>query len=99
MGLTPPVKGFWSLTLYNKEHFFYPNDVGRYSLGTKNTTLQYGEDGSLTLYVSNVSPGSDLESNWIPAPNEEFSLYLRAYWPDDAINNESWTPPEVNKIH
>ncbi|WP_421982164.1 DUF1254 domain-containing protein [Roseibium sp.] len=97
-GELPPVRGFWSLTLYNKHHFFYPNDLGRYSLGTKNTTLQYGEDGSLTLYVGNTSPGADLESNWIPAPAEEFSIYLRAYWPEAAINNERWTPPEVNKI-
>ena len=24
-GLLPPVKGFWSLTMYNPEHVFYPN--------------------------------------------------------------------------
>ena len=26
-GELPPVKGFWSLTLYNKEHFFAPNEL------------------------------------------------------------------------
>src|SRR5271170_1028215 len=34
-GLVPPVKGFWSLTLYNKFHFFQPNELKRFSLGTK----------------------------------------------------------------
>ena len=34
-GETPPVKGFWSLTLYNAEHFFNPNPLGVYSRGTK----------------------------------------------------------------
>jgi len=35
------VKGFWSLTFYNDEHLFNPNRLKRYSLGTKNKTLQY----------------------------------------------------------
>ena len=37
-GQDPPVNGFWSLTLYNEHHFFHPNDLKRYSLGTKNKT-------------------------------------------------------------
>ena len=49
-GALPPVKGFWSLTLYNRFHFFEPNDLKRYSLGTKNKTLQYSADGSIALY-------------------------------------------------
>ena len=47
---TPPVNGFWSLTLYNVHHFFEPNPIKRYSLGTKNKTLKLGPDGSLTIY-------------------------------------------------
>ena len=39
-GGLPPVQGFWSLTLYNEHHFFEPNDLHRFSLGTKNKTLQ-----------------------------------------------------------
>jgi hypothetical protein len=41
-GQLPPVKGFWSLTMYDPEHFFYANDLNRYSLGTKNSkTLKF----------------------------------------------------------
>ena len=40
-GQVPPVKGFWSLTLYNDEKFFFPNALNRFSLGTKNKTLKY----------------------------------------------------------
>ena len=64
----PPVKGFWSLTLYNDVHMFHPNALKRYSLGTKNKTLKYNADGSLTLYAGAKSPGKDKESNWLPAP-------------------------------
>jgi hypothetical protein len=95
---TPPVNGFWSLTLYNEHHFFEPNPFNRYSLGTKNKGLQYGGDGSLTLYIQPVSPGPDLESNWLPSPKEGgFSLYVRAYWPEVAVTDGSWTPPPVNR--
>jgi hypothetical protein len=96
-GETPPVNGFWSLTLYNEHHFFSPNELGRYSLGTKNRGLKYNDDGSLTLYVQDVSPGKDKEANWLPAPREDFSLYVRSYWPKVAITEGSWTPPAVER--
>lgn len=97
-GELPPVKGFWSLTLYNKEHFFVPNRLDRYSLGTKNKTLQKNSDGSVTLYVQSTPPSADKVSNWLPAPKDDFSLYLRCYWPEDRVLNESWTVPAVKKI-
>jgi hypothetical protein len=97
-GQVPPVKGFWSLTLYNEEHFFHPNALKRYSLGTKNKTLKYNNDGSLTLYAGAKSPGAGKESNWLPAPDGTFSLYLRAYWADKAILDGEWKSPIVKKV-
>ena len=95
---TPPVKGFWSLTLYNAEHFFNNNPLNRFSLGTKNKNLKLNADGSLTLYAGGKSPGSDKESNWLPAPNGTFSLYIRAYWPEQTILDGTWTPPIIEKV-
>ncbi|PZM14087.1 DUF1254 domain-containing protein [Rhizobium tubonense] len=93
---TPPVNGFWSLTLYNEHHFFNPNELKRYSLGTKNKNLRYNADGSLTIYVQPASPGKDKEANWLPSPlNSDFSLYVRAYWPKSETTEGSWTPPAV----
>jgi len=63
IGKLPPVKGFWSLTLYNEYHFFFPNPLNRFSLGTKNKSLIYDMDGSLTLYLGAKSPGKDKETN------------------------------------
>ena len=94
----PPVNGFWSLTLYNKEHLFAPNQLNRYSLGTKSKQLKFGTDGSLTLYVQNSSPGAEKESNWLPAPKDDFSLYIRAYWPKSPITDGSWIPPAVRRV-
>ena len=66
------------MTLYNEHHLFDPNDLKRYSLGTKNKKLKRNSDDSLTLYAGTVSPGADDESNWLPAPEGEFfPLYPR----------------------
>jgi hypothetical protein len=96
-GQTPPVDGFWSLTLYSKEHFFSPNPLSRYSLGTKNKSMKTNSDGSLTLFVQNASPGSDKQANWLPAPKEDFSLYIGAYWPKAEITEGRWTPPKIER--
>jgi len=98
-GQTPPVDGFWSLTLYNEQHFFAPNDIKRFSLGTKNKGLQLGADGSLTLYVQADPPPEAQRSNWLPAPaGADFSLYMRTYWPKVEVTEGSWTPPPVTNV-
>jgi hypothetical protein len=97
---TPPVHGFWSLTLYNEHHFFAPNDIKRYSLGTKNKTLKQNPEGLLTIYVQADPPPEAQRTNWLPAPkNADFSLFMRAYWPKAAIIDSSWTPPPVQRVN
>jgi hypothetical protein len=82
----PPVPGVLTSTLK------------RYALGTKNKTLKYDADGGLTIYLGNTSPGKDKESNWLPAPEGEFSIWLRAYWPDKALLDGTWKPPAIEKV-
>lgn len=97
-GQLPPVNGFWSLSLYNNHHFFTTNELNRYSLGTKNKTLIYNEDGSLTLYAGVNPPDNGMDANWLPAPGETFSLYIRCYWGKEAILDRSWIPPVIEKL-
>lgn len=98
-GQEPPVKGFWSMTLYNEHHLFTPNALNRYSLGTKSKSfLKYNPDGSLTLYFGAKSPGKNKETNWVPAPKGKFSLYIRTYWAEKAVLDGSWMPPNVEKV-
>jgi hypothetical protein len=93
---TPPVHGFWSLTLYSNYHFFVPNEINRYSVGTKNKNLKLNSDGSLTFYVQSDAPAEP--TNWLPAPkDQDFSLFMRAYWPRTAVLDGSWTPPAVER--
>jgi hypothetical protein len=98
-GELPPVKGFWSLTMYNSGYFFVENPIKRYSISPRQD-LKQNADGSVDLYIQNESPGTDKESNWLPAPKEKFILMLRMYWPDESppsILGGSWTSPAVQK--
>ena len=94
-GQTPPVTGFWSVTMYNQERFFEPNEIRRYSTGTKNQALKYNPDGSLTIYMQNPKPVEDKVSNWLPAPSAEFGLFIRAYGPKEELIKGDWSPPPV----
>jgi hypothetical protein len=98
-GETSPVNGFWSLTLYNQHHFFEPNEIKRYSVGTKNKGPKYNADGSLTICVQAAPPPDEESANWLPALKQgDFSLYVRAYWPKVAVIDGSWTPPAVKRV-
>jgi hypothetical protein len=98
-GQTPPVHGFWSLSIYNEHHFFVANSINRYSIGTKNKGLEFSKDGSLTLYVQSDPPKDRTQrANWLPAPQGDFSLYVRTYWPTAAVTGGSWTPPAVIRV-
>ena len=44
-GQMPPVKGFWSLTMYDPKFFFVPNPINRYNLSQRNTFVT-NADGS-----------------------------------------------------
>ncbi|MDH2384514.1 DUF1254 domain-containing protein [Bradyrhizobium sp. CER78] len=99
-GHLPPAEGFWSLTMYNSGYFFVNNPLNRYSISARQD-LKQNPDGSTDLYLQKDSPGKDKESNWLPAPEGDFILMLRMYWPQEAdpsIINGTWTVPPAKKV-
>ncbi|MFN7777573.1 MAG: DUF1254 domain-containing protein [Betaproteobacteria bacterium] len=98
-GQLPPVDGFWSLTMYDAQYFFVDNPLNRYTLSQRNK-LKANADGSIDLYIQHESPGKDKESNWLPAPKDDFILMMRLYWPKEkppSILDGSWKLPEVKE--
>lgn len=93
----PPVKGFWSITLYNEQLFFVPNPINRYSIAGRDP-LKFNPDGSLDIYIQNTTPGTERESNWLPSPEGKFALILRMYWPEEAVINGTWKPPVIQQV-
>ena len=93
----PPVRGFWWLTLYNEHHFFAPNGLKRYSLGTKNKALTYGADGSTDISFGPSPPGEG--KNWLKTlPDKVFFVILRLYGPTKALFNQTWKPSDLEKL-
>jgi hypothetical protein len=59
--------------------------------------MKAGDDGSLTIYIQNESPGKGKERNWLPSPKEGFKLALRPTFPE-AGHRRNWKPPAVKKV-
>ena len=96
-GQLPPVNAFWSVTMYNEKQLLVKNPIGRYALGDRDK-LTFGEDGSLTIYIQHESPGAEKESNWLPAPQDAFNLFMRLYWPKKEILDGKWKVPGVERV-
>ena len=98
-GELPPVNYFWSLTMYDgKTQVPIHNPIERYSIGDRTPGLKLAEDGSLTIYFQNESPGKERESNWLPAPAGPFYVILRTYGPKPAMLNGSYKIPPVTLV-
>lgn len=98
-GNFPPVKAFWSLTMYDgKTQLLVDNPLDRYLLNSPMMPqFKLDEDGSLTLHIQGDSPGSANESNWLPAPDGPFYLVLRLYGPEEKVLAGEWREPPLTK--
>jgi hypothetical protein len=102
-GGTPPVDGFWSLTMYEVtregQYFLTANPIDRYSIGDRTPNLARDADGGLTIWISRAEPGGDRRKNWLPAPAAgPFGLILRAYLPrPQFLSGVDYIPPPVTR--
>jgi hypothetical protein len=96
-GQLPPVRGFWSVTVYDERQALVRNPIGRYALGDRDR-LKLDDDGALTLHVQHASPGRDEEANWLPTPAGPFNLFMRLYWPREEVLVGTWRPPAVEPV-
>ena len=96
----PPVKAFWSLTMYDgKTQLFIHNPLDRYLLNsTMMDQFVKQEDGSIIFYIQKDSPGKDKEANWLPAPDGPMYMVLRLYGPEEAALKGEWVNPPLVKV-
>jgi len=81
-----PVGAFWSVTVYNKDGFFEPNELNLYS--KNNVTGKKNADGSMTIHFGG-EPGAD---NYLPI-TEGWNYLVRLYLPGNEILEGDWSPP------
>ncbi len=92
----PPVRAFWSITVYDEAMLLYANPLKRYVINSSMAgDLAMDPDGGFTLYVQHESPGADKEINWLPVPQGSFNLTFRAYQPEAAILDFTYSAPPV----
>jgi hypothetical protein len=96
-GELPPVKAFWSLTMYNQNLFLINNPLGRYSIGNRTTGLKRNRDGSLDILLQATRPKHNA-SNWLPAPKGKFELTLRLYNPTPSVLKGGWSLPTITRV-
>jgi hypothetical protein len=94
-GQLPPVRAFWSLTMYGEDGYFVANPIHRFAIGDRDA-LKLNGDGSLDLLIQHDAPGGDRDSNWLPAPSGKFNLSLRLFWPRESVIEGKWLPPAMS---
>lgn len=83
-----PVKGFWSISLYNEKGYFQQNDLNAYSLN--NLTAKPNSDGSYTVRFGGCTATTE---NCLPIM-KGWNYAVRMYEPSKAIIDGSWKFPE-----
>jgi len=99
-GQLPPANSFWSLTMYEQPaSLLVANPINRYLVNSP-MLPQFikDDDGGITFFIQNESPGPEKEANWLPAPQGSFSLMMRLYWPQAEALDGKWTPPSVSMV-
>lgn len=96
----PPVHAFWSLTMYKlPESLLVANPLNRYLLNSPMLPqFKRDADGGITFYIQHESPGTDVETNWLPAPEGAFFCAMRLYWPKPEALEGKWRPPSIQRV-
>ena len=96
-GKLPPVKGFWSVTMYDSSGYLVPNAAKIYAVGPDHPGMITRKDGSVVIVAQRSKP-TEKDVNWLPAPAAGFRLNMRLYVPSKSILNGTWKPPGIEKV-
>ena len=90
---------FWSVIAVDSAHRrVLPNAQKRYLISNQ-SKVEYGKDGSLTLYLSDAKPEGAPEANWLPTPKgQRYSLTFRFYRPKGGVADHSYFVPALVKL-
>jgi hypothetical protein len=87
-----PVKGFWSLTVYDSGGYFHPNPGNAYSVNS--ITVKKGPDGLATIQFGNCDGNAP---NCLPI-TQGWNYTVRLFLPRGEILDGSWTFPLAQAV-
>jgi hypothetical protein len=87
-----PVKGFWSISIYNDKGYFQENEYNAYSIN--NVIAEDNEDGSFTINFGEQKNG---RKNFLPIM-EGWNYVARLYLPSKDVQQGRWIFPEPTAV-
>jgi hypothetical protein len=90
VGPDVPVDGFWSVSVYNAEGYFEPNERGAYSVNS--ITAAHDDDGGVTVLFGG---DGDPARNSLPI-TDGWNYLVRLYRPRPEILTGAWTFPTLS---
>jgi hypothetical protein len=95
----PPVKQYWSATIYDRDTHAFIRDVSRASRSSQSPGLQTNADGSTDVYFAPTAPAGK-ESNWVPTrANGQFEVLFRFYGPEKPLFDKTWKLPDIEPVN
>ena len=94
----PPVRLYWSATVYDRATHALIRDMKSPSRSSKTPGLQKNDDGSCDLYFGPRAPAGK-QSNWVPTDaSGKFEVVFRLYGPEMAFFEKKWTLPDIERV-
>ena len=87
-----PVDAFWSISVYNKDGYFEPNDRDAYNVNS--VMAQKNDDGSITVHFGGCDDG---RANCLPIM-EGWNYAVRLYRPRPEVLDGSYVFPTPELI-
>jgi hypothetical protein len=94
----PPVKLYWSATVYDRATHALIRDMKWSSRSSNTPGLQTNTDGSIDVYFAPKAPAGK-ESNWVPTnASGSFEVLFRLYGPEKAFFDKTWVLPDIEEV-
>ena len=94
----PPIKLFWSVTLYDVDTRALILNEQKIADRSSRMDLRKNDDGSIDIHCG-PKPPAGFEKNWIPTvPGKNWFAYFRFYQPTEAYFDRSWPLPDFEPV-
>jgi hypothetical protein len=94
----PPIKLFWSVTLYDVDTRALILNDQKISDRSSRMDLLKNADGSVDIHCGPKAPAG-FEKNWIPTvPGKNWFAYFRFYQPTETFFDRSWPLPDFEQV-
>ena len=92
----PPVKQYWSVTVYDRVTHALVKNLPRASRSSQ--TAKKNADGSVDVYFAPKAPAGK-EDNWVPtSATGRFELLFRFYGPEKTLFHKTWRLPDPQRV-